>query len=391
MHLPHARHLAYCTNIHRGESWEEILAALQRHALEVRDRVLPGRARPFAIGLRLSARAARELSDPGRLADFRRWLDRENAYVFTINGFPFGQFHGTRVKEEVYRPDWTHPDRLAYTNLLFDLLAQIVPAGCEGSVSTVPVSFKAFGLDARALRVARDQLWACVEHIEKVSRATGRVLHLGLEPEPLCTLETSREAVDFFHRLREDRPGDLRLQEHLGINYDCCHLAVEFETASEALDRLHHAGIKLSKIHLSNALRLQPTHQALVALRAFADDTYLHQVVERDPRGQLHRHRDLPDLLAIQTPDDPGADREWRVHFHVPLHHQPAAHFQTTADHVAATLDWLRAHPNVAPHLEMETYTWDVLPAEVRSRSVVDQLAAEYAWTLGELRQRGLA
>ncbi len=391
MLLPHARHLAYCTNIHRGEAWPDVLAALQQHTLRVRDHVLPDRSTPFAIGLRLSAQAARDLADPRVLAEFRRWLDRENTYVFTINGFPFGQFHGTRVKEQVYAPDWTHPDRLAYTNLLFDLLAQLLPPGVEGSVSTVPVSFKAFHLDDRAHRAARDQLWRCVEHIERVARESGRTLHLGLEPEPLCTLETTAEAVDFFHELQHDRPGDLRLREHLGLNYDCCHLAIEFESAPVALDRLHHAGIKLSKIHLSNALRLHPTHHALVALRAFVDDTYLHQVVERDAHGHLRRFKDLPDALGQWTPGEPGAELEWRVHFHIPLHHQPAAHFETTADHVAGTLDWLHAHPHAAPHLEMETYTWDVLPPDLRARSVVDQLAAEYAWTLAQLRPRGLA
>jgi hypothetical protein len=388
MKLAHGRHLAYCTNIHRGESWEEVFSALQRHTLAVRDQVAADR--PFAIGLRLSAQAARDLADPARLLAFRHWLDRERCYVFTINGFPFGRFHGTRVKEQVYAPDWTHRERVEYTNLLFDLLAELLPAEVEGSVSTVPVSFKGFGLDERALGEARRNLWQTVEHVEQVARRTGRRLHLGLEPEPLCTLETSTEAVDFFERLRADRPGDLRLDEHLGVNYDCCHLAVEFESAAEALGRLHRHHVKLSKIHLSNALRVSPTTEARQALRAFTDDTYLHQVVERSEDGTLRRFRDLPDALDAVPAISPVGGREWRVHFHVPLHHQPAGLMQTTADHVGATLDWLRDHPRLAPHLEMETYTWEVLPPDLKSRAVVDQLAAEYAWTLDALRARGL-
>src|SRR5262249_53104642 len=151
--------------------------------------------RPYAIGLRLSNRAAQELNDPSALLDFRRWLDRHQCYVFTINGFPFGQFHGTRVKEQVYQPDWTSPLRLAYTNLLFDLLSQLVPSGMEGSVSTLPGSYKGFHLQADALKVIRNNLWHCVEHIARVSTQTGRQLHLGLEPEPLCLLECSGETI----------------------------------------------------------------------------------------------------------------------------------------------------------------------------------------------------
>ena len=157
-----------------------------------------------AVGLRLGADAARELSEPATLAGFRRWLDAEQCYVFTINGFPYGRFHGTRVKEQVYAPDWTTHERVAYTNLLFDLLGEIVPDGVEGSVSTVPVSFKEFIQSPQQVRAARENLWKCVEHIERVGRRTGKTLHLGLEPEPLCYLETTAEAVEFIEQMRAD-------------------------------------------------------------------------------------------------------------------------------------------------------------------------------------------
>ncbi|MCC7375479.1 MAG: metabolite traffic protein EboE [Verrucomicrobiales bacterium] len=395
MRLQHGRHLAYCTNIHRGETWDEISRALEQHVLAVRDQVkrMRGGDGPFAIGLRLSAQAARELRDPSRLDAFRRWLDHHECYVFTVNGFPYGQFHGTRVKEQVYAPDWTTQDRLDYTVTLFEILARILPSGVDGSVSTVPVSFKAFGRDAAALAQARRHLWSCVEAIESLSRQHDRDLHLGLEPEPLCTLETSAEAVDFMDQLRADRPSDPRLTKHLGINYDCCHLAIEYESAQDALTRLHRHGIRLSKVHLSNALRVEPTPRVVQALRAFADDTYFHQVIERTPDGVLHRYTDLPVALErlASGATTPPAGTEWRIHFHVPLHQRPAGVFQTTSDHVAQTLDWLRHHPGTGSHLEMETYTWEVLPTELKSRSVVDQLSQEYAWTLGELAARALA
>ena len=390
MHLAHGLHLAYCTNIHRGESWADTFAALETHAMAVRQRVAP--AQPFAIGLRLSDAASRELARPEALARFRQWLRSRDAYVFTINGFPFGTFHGTRVKEHVYAPDWTRPERLAYTQRLFEILVQLLPddPSVQGSVSTVPVSWKGFQLDDRAEAVARAHLWQLVDCLHDLSRRTGRTLHLGLEPEPCCHLETSAEAVAFFDRMRADRPHDPRIHSFLGVNYDCCHLAVEFEAASGALDRLRAAGILVSKVHLSNALAVRPTPAAREALRAFMDPVYFHQVVERRASGEVLRHWDLDEALATPVSPTAGAD-EWRIHFHVPLHAAPAEGFATTASHVREVLDVIRDQPRLCQHLEMETYTWEVLPPRLKQASVVDQLAAEYQWTLGELAGRGLA
>lgn len=387
MKLSHGLHLAYCTNIHRGESWAQTFETLQKYTLAVRDQVCAGQ--PYAIGLRLGADAARELSDRPTLLAFQKWLERNHCYVFTINGFPYGQFHGTRVKERVYAPDWTTPERLDYTNLLFELLAQIVPEGIDGSVSTVPVSFKGFKLDDRSARAARANLWRCIDHLEQLTRRTGRTLHLGLEPEPCCFLETTGEAVAFFDQLRADRPGDLRLDEHLGINYDCCHLAVEFESPAEALQRLRRAGIKISKIHLSNALKVRPTLEVRAALKSFADDIYFHQTIERRPGGEIVRYGDLDEALATSVTEFPQAELEWRIHFHIPLHARPTALFDTTADHLVGVLDEVKRSPSHCSHFEMETYTWEVMPPELKKRNVVDQLVSEYQWTLAHLAQRG--
>ena len=347
MELHHGAHLAYCTNIHRGETWTETFTALQTHTLAVRERVAP--RSPFAIGLRLSAAAARELSDPPVLLAFQRWLAAHHCYVFTINGFPYGPFHGARVKESVYTPDWTTPERLGYTNQLFDLLAQLVPPGLAGSVSTLPGSFKGFHPGPNQVAALRQNLWQCVEHIAQVSQSSGRSLHLGLEPEPLCLLENTAETVDFFAALRHDRPHDDRLDQFLGVNYDTCHLAVEFEEPRAALERLHAAGIKISKIHLSSALKTIPTAAARAALAQFADPVYLHQVVSRSASGNLTYFPDLPAALAATEPVAAAAlSPEWRIHFHVPLHAPTAAPFASTQDHLLGTLDVLAPTPGCA-------------------------------------------
>jgi hypothetical protein len=417
MILKHGLHLAYCTNVHRGETWADTFAALEEHTLRVKERVQPnGR---YAIGLRLSDEASRELTEPASLLALQRWLDQHDCYVFTINGFPFGQFHGTRVKENVYRPDWTDPRRVEYTTRLFNLLAQLVPLGVEGSVSTSPGSFKDFITSPEQERAMRDNFWSCVEHIAALSERTNRQLHLGVEPEPFGWFENTSETLRFFEQMHDEHPDDARLESHLGVNYDACHFAIEFEDPAQAVRQFQERGIRLSKIHLSNALRLRPTPTALKQLSAFAEDVYLHQVIARAPDGSLTKFRDLAPALEcarpraqqlehsargqpslarsssdVAVPGDghtPPSDDEWRVHFHVPLHWQPTGELDTTADHVVGLLKLLEAHPPLCSHLEMETYTWAVLPEVMRSRCVTDQIVAEYEWTLHQLRARGLA
>jgi hypothetical protein len=260
-------------------------------------------------------------------------------------------------------------------------------------VSTVPGSFKAWTQDDPARRAAIfANLTAIGRTIAELSERTGRDLHLGLEPEPCCTFETTPETVDFFNAWRTsdlavDAEGLLR---RVGVNYDCCHLGVEFESAPVALDRLVAAGLRLSKIHLSSALRVKPDAAGRAALAAFVEPTYLHQVVVGSPATGIVRRRyvDLPDALADAAPVQP--DDEWRVHFHLPLHAAPGAPFGDTRDHLLGALDWMQAHPTACQHAEMETYTWEVLPPALRV-SIEDQLVGEYDWTLAALRARGFA
>lgn len=388
MRLNHNIHLGYCTNIHRGETWEETFASLRTHTLAVRDRVCPDA--PYGIGLRLGYEAALELVKPAELQVFRSWLEKQNCYVFTINGFPYGKFHGTRVKEQVYLPDWTSEDRVVYTNLLFDILAEIAPQDSGGSVSTVPGSFKEFIDSAAQVDAMRENVTRCAEHITELSDRTGKDLHLGMEPEPLCWFETTDETIDFLSPLDES------VRKVVGVNYDTCHLAVEFEEASASLHKLRDAGVRISKLHLSSALRLNPTPDALERLAAFAEDVYFHQVVERMPKSgerpeQLVRYRDLTDALEKAKSRPAEVGDEWRVHFHVPVHAQPELLFGDTRGQISGVLDVLQKSPELCRHMEIETYTWEVLPAELRSANVVDQLVNEYDWCLMEMRQRGLA
>jgi sugar phosphate isomerase/epimerase len=228
------------------------------------------------------------------------------------------------VKEQVYAPDWSTDERLAYTVQLFELLVQLSSPGLSGSVSTVPGSFKGFIASEPARREAIfSQLTACGRAIADLAARTGRDLHLGLEPEPRCLFETSTETVEFFQEWRTRERGADELLRHVGVNYDCCHLGVEFEAAGPALNRLRDAGLRLSKLHLSSALRVRPDAAGRAALAAFVEPVYFHQVVAAKGGVVRHRYDDLPDALADVS--GTAGDDEWRVHFHVPLHAAPGA------------------------------------------------------------------
>ena len=389
MRFSNGLELAYCTNVHRGNTWEETFDSLERYVLSVREKV--GSGERFAIGLRLGADAARELSNPEQMLRFQRWLEDKDCYVFTINGFPYGNFHGQRVKEEVYRPDWATEKRLTYTVLLFEILEELLQPGEEGSVSTLPGSFKEFHPNGTVPQGILENLLLCSDEIDRIKGPKNLDLHLGLEPEPLGLFETTPETISFFDKLKEKGSSREALLQNVGVNYDCCHLAVEFEDAEYGLNLLDQSGIRLSKLHLSSALRVTPNPQNLKALSRFVEEVYLHQVVIGQDGQIIQRYKDLDLALDYVESGEGEQGDEWRIHFHVPLHASPGHGMGDTRDHVRKTLDWLSRNPEKCRHLEMETYTWEVLPENLRSLKVVDQVAEEYFWTLHALSERGLA
>lgn len=395
-------HLTYCTNIHPGETWPEIRRNLEEDVLQVRERVAPGCA--YGIGLRLSGQAADALAQPHALDAFRNFLSRHNLYVFTINGFPHGTFHGGRIKENVYLPDWLDEERLRYADRLAHILAALLAdhPDIDGSVSTVPGAFKARAQSRRDVSLIAGRLLRHAATLHKLNEDTGRRIVCALEPEPCCLLETIPDTVVFFKEqlfsaaavaefsrftgLSASRAEEA-LRRHLGVCVDACHAAVEFEDPDEVLSMLQNAGIAIAKIQLSAGLRIPCVDRAaLAALRPFAESPYLHQVVERRAR-KLIRYDDLPPALqAIGGAQGHGApDREWRVHFHVPLFLRRLGSFENTQPFLTRLLQ-LQAERAPTTHLEIETYTWDVLPEEYRGMSVVDAVTSEMQWVLEALR-----
>lgn len=399
MHVGGGRHLTYCSNIHAGESWPEVDTAV-RSALP-RIRALLGHDGPLAIGLRLSAEAAAGLAAPAALSAFRAFLAEGDFYVPTINGFPYGAFHGRRVKERVYLPDWRDPTRVAYSNTLADLLAVLVTdAGLPlGSVSTVPGAFRTeVRTDADRQAIAKSIL-RHVAHLVRLRERTGATVAVALEPEPACLLESVGDAVAFFDAYlfnpalrtavgdEEHLTLDLEtVRHHAGVCLDACHMAVEFEDPADGLAQLGGAGIPVLKVQVSSALSLsgQTPAELATALAPFLDETYLHQVVERH-NGAFDRYVDLPDGLAAAASQADQSARDWRVHFHVPIFLERLQGFDTTQAYLAALLAQARAQTPCTCY-EVETYTWDVLPAEYRTVDVCTAIARELTWARAHLQ-----
>lgn len=395
LRLPGRPHLSYCTNIHAGETWSEIDAALRKHLPAVKSRVSPNA--PMGVGLRLSAVAATDLVTPETLAGLQQFLAENDLYVFTVNAFPYGPFHGRRVKEHVYEPDWRRPERLHFTCRVADILAQLTPAGGGASISTVPGAFKTHITTSGDVETMTQALVACAAHLYSIAQTTQRTIVLALEPEPACFLETTSEAIEFFKQHlfaraavarfasltgSTEKQADAALRLHLGLCFDVCHSAVEFEDPDETLRRVERAGISVAKLQLSAALRAPEIEPGLEAVLAkFDDGIYLHQTVQsRD--GTITRHTDLADAFQSLRRGDAGG--EWRIHCHVPVFVDRFETLQSTQASLREVLRICRDRA-VSPHLEVETYTWSVLPPELRNADLTSDIVRELEWIREEL------
>ena len=377
--------LTYCTNVHPGETLLSVRALLKKHVLAVKQAVAP--EQPFGLGLRLAAAAADSLNDAEELARFKAELEADGLYCFTLNGFPYGAFHATRVKERVYLPDWQAPERLRYTQVLARVLGELLPLGVNGSISTVPGCFKPNVNGPDSERLMANAMIDVVAMLVDISRSRGRHITLALEQEPECFLETTNDALSFFEKYLFSREGRQRLvdvadvdpaeaervlRRHIGVCLDTCHASVEFEAPLEAWRKLQAAGIAVPKVQISAGLRLaEATPDALDALRAFSDGVYLHQTVVRS-QGVLSRYQDLPEAFA----EAPVAGAEWRVHFHVPIFLRELGMFESTQADLLPLLIELASVAD-CPHLEVETYTWDVLPEQFRNVPIEEAIARE--------------
>ena len=387
-------HLTYCSNIHAGETWKDHFSKLQEHIPYIKEKVSPDAS--FGIGLRLSNVASLELCKEENLNAFKQWLDKNDCYVFTMNGFPYGSFHHTVVKDEVHAPDWTKADRVQYTIRLARILASLLPQGLDGGISTSPLSYRFWHNEdnvAEVYQTSTMNILQVVEQMANIKNTTGKLLHLDIEPEPDGLLGESCEFIDWYQQyllpmgrnhlsqrlsISADEAEKV-IKDHVQLCYDVCHFAICYEDHAAVLDQLKTLGIKTGKIQISAALKAglpsgkEERELIVSSFERFNEPTYLHQVVARQKDGGLKRYADMPDAVADKENE---AITEWRAHFHVPLFVENYGVLQSTQADIQKVLD-LHKGASFTNHLEIETYTWEVLPEALRlpiEESIVREL-----------------
>lgn len=390
-------HLTYSTLVHPGDTWSEMWDSLTRYVPQVKARVAPHTK--FGVSLRLSAASAQTLTgDPGERRRLKEFLDSHDMYLYTVNAFPYGPFKNTVVKKQVYEPDWRSDERAVYTMQVADILAEVGGEHVNPSIQSPPLGFKPNVTGPDVVAAYTRQVTRTIAHMVQLERRTGRTVTLALEPEPYCFLETTAEALDYFkdHLYAQDNVTSLvtqtglsrsdaeaALRKHLGMVYDICHQAVEYEDISASLQALADAGIPVFKLQEAAALHMPNVTQATVdALKPFADTVYLTQTVERKD-GELTRFLNLEDAFEAWE-NDPGP-REWRTHVHVPVFLDSiGSEFKTTRFAIADALAFHKKN-KLSPQLEIETYTWDVLPDSMKTGDIVDYVQREIEWVKGQL------
>lgn len=390
-------HLSYCTNIHPGKDWNSTLASLQQYVPGIKRQVCPDA--PMGLGLRLSNKASEELAIGDRLVRFKLWLQDEGVYVYTLNGFPYGNFHNVVVKEHVHSPDWTTRDRVRYTNRLFDKLAFLVPDGINGGISTSPISYKHWHRRGQAtdhaLQKGAEHLAEVVIHLQRIEGDTGKYLHLDIEPEPDGLLENTDDVVQFYtnyllpvaSEILKERLGTTEIQamelilKYICVCYDICHFSLAYEEPEDTFSRFLKAGIRIGKIQVSAALKILatagPADEIWKALSGFNEPTYLHQVTEK-VGGKVETYADLPLVLNSKK-----VFRELRAHFHVPIFLGEFGLLRSTQDHILKVIEILRTQ-TICEHLEIETYTWEVLPKALKI-NLSDSIVREINWLTAKL------
>jgi hypothetical protein len=390
-------HLTYSTLVHPADTWEQLWESVQKYLPQVKARVSPNA--PFGVCLRLAAPSAAALAaSPSERDKLKAFLADHDMYVYTVNAFPYGAFKGTVVKEQVYEPDWRTRERFEYTINVADILADIAPEGSSPSIQTAPLGFKPRVTGPEVIQAYTEHVLRVAAHAVALEARSGRQITLGIEPEPRCLLETTDETVAYFtEHLYSGRAAETlarltglpvseahgALRRHLGVTFDIGHQAVGFEDIPVSLGKLRDAGIPIFKLQEAAAVSIpEVTPAALDSLAQFAKTVYLSQTCEKR-NGHVTWFLNLEDAFAA-VKADPGP-RQWRCHFHVPVFLDDLGPFRTTRFALEDALKVHKATP-LSRQLEIETYTWDVLPAHLKTGDIVEYVCREIEWVRGQLQ-----
>ncbi|MFL0206713.1 metabolite traffic protein EboE [Aquirufa sp. 2-AUSEE-184A6] len=356
-------HLSYCSNIHTGEIWTEHFAQLQAHVPAVKAQVSPDEK--MGLGLRFANQASIDLQDSSLISELKNWLKEENLYVFTLNGFPYGGFHNTIVKDQVHAPDWTTTERRDYTIRLAHILAQLLEEN-EGGISTSPLSYRYWFKTEKEREDAKlkstKHLLEVVEVLDQIAKKTGKVIHIDIEPEPDGLLSNHTEFVHWYEEVLLTSGDASLIRKHVQLCFDICHYGVSFDEPETSIAELKSKNIPVGKIQISSALHIDLRNQEeakIDELKKYREPVYLHQVKALRKNGTYEEFKDLDEAFDAYQPETYD---EWRVHFHVPLFLENYGLLGSTQKEIRETLAIQKENP-FTNHLEIETYTWGVLPA----------------------------
>ena len=388
--------LTYSTLVHPGDTWEDMKASLQQYVPEVKKRISPDK--PFGVSLRLANSSVETLmAQPQERAWLKKFLTDNDLYIFTINAFPYGPFKNVVVKENVYEPDWTTDQRTKYTMNIADILAEVTREVDEPTIQTAPLAYRPKVTDQAYQDKFNENIYRVIAHLMNLEKRTGRRIKLAVEPEPYCFLETIPETVEWFQRkiysliaaqqISKISGNPLSevfgaVRRYLGVVLDICHQSVEFEDITGDIELLSQAGIPIFKLQEAAALRVDNvTPEIVEELKKYTGTIYLSQTTELR-NGVITRFLNLEDAIAAWE-KDPGP-REWRTHFHVPVFIDSLGPFKTTRSGID---DALRVHAKtpLSNHLEIETYTWDVLPAHLKTGDITEYVVRELEYVRDEL------
>jgi len=388
--------LTYSTLVHPGDTWDEMWNSLTTFVPKVKARIAPKER--FGISLRLSASSAQTLiGNPFKRDELREFLDANDMYLYTVNAFPYGPFKGTQVKEQVYEPDWRSDERTQYTINVAEVLGEVAPEGTSPSIQSAPLGFKPRVTGPDVIASYTEHVLRVAARLVDIASRTGRTIGLSLEPEPFCFLETTDETVEYFTNHLYSGAAAARLaklasipiseahvalRRHVGVVFDICHQAVEYENISESLQKLVNAGIPIFKLQEAAAVHVPEVNDKTVAaLARYAETIYLTQTIEKRD-GRFTKYLNLEDAFAAYK-SDPGP-REWRTHIHVPVFLDDLGPFRTTRFAIEDALRYHKANP-LSLQLEIETYTWDVLPDSLKTGDIVEYVCREIEWVKGQL------
>ncbi|BDD06544.1 metabolite traffic protein EboE [Aureibacter tunicatorum] len=402
MNINNRSHLTYCTNMHPGETWQETFEELKNNLPYVKQSVSPHQ--PFGIGLRLSHQASLDILAGDHLSKFKHWLYENDLYVFTINGFPYGKFHFETVKDKVHLPDWTTIERLEYTERLSSILAHMLPENMEGGISTSPISYVHWhnSVENRisVKKTAAKQFAQLVIYLHKLEKATGKCIHIDIEPEPDGMLENSTDFISFFNEFLltfglEVIAQELNIEKHIAeqhirryirLCYDICHFSLAYESPTKVVQSMKDHQLKIGKIQISSALKFSnksnENHSTVISqFKHYDEPIYLHQTVIKQ-ENKITKYSDLG--LALSQFDNDKIE-EIKTHFHVPIFTEDYGLLSSTQEDIIDALKLWKKEP-YADHLEVETYTWQVLPQSMQM-SIQEGITKELKWVLNQLSE----